>query len=73
MDQRTNGGKTGAARHDNPQHLKKVPGRKSDVSDAAWIAQLLQYGLLQGSFVPGRAGAEKGSGVFSLDPWQQPG
>jgi transposase len=39
----------------NPQHLKKVPGRKSDVSDAAWIAQLLQHGLLRGSFVPGRA------------------
>jgi transposase len=35
--------------------LKKVPGRKSDVSDAAWIAQLLQHGLLRGSFVPGRA------------------
>jgi transposase len=39
----------------NPRHLKKVPGRKSDVSDAAWIAQLLACGLLRGSFVPGRA------------------
>jgi transposase len=39
----------------NPYHLKKVPGRKSDVSDAQWIAQLLQCGLLQGSFVPPRA------------------
>jgi transposase len=38
----------------NPQHLKKVPGRKSDVSDAEWIAQLLEHGLLQGSFVPPR-------------------
>jgi len=38
----------------NPRHLKKVPGRKSDVSDAEWIAQLLQCGLLQGSFVPSR-------------------
>jgi transposase len=38
----------------NPRHLKKVPGRKSDVSDAAWIAQLLQHGLLRGSFVPPR-------------------
>jgi transposase len=38
----------------NPRHLKKVPGRKTDVTDAEWIAQLLQYGLLQGSFVPGR-------------------
>lgn len=39
----------------NPRHLKKVPGRKSDVSDAEWIAQLLQCGLLRGSFVPPRA------------------
>jgi transposase len=39
----------------NPRHLKKVPGRKTDVSDADWIAQLLQCGLLQGSFVPPRA------------------
>jgi transposase len=38
----------------NPRHLKKVPGRKTDVTDAAWIAQLLQCGLLRGSFVPGR-------------------
>src|SRR5947207_6124338 len=38
----------------NPRHLKKVPGRKTDVSDAAWIAQLLQHGLLRGSFVPPR-------------------
>jgi transposase len=39
----------------NPHHIKKVPGRKSDVSDAAWIAQTLQCGLLRGSFVPPRA------------------
>lgn len=39
----------------NPRHLKKVPGRKTDVSDAEWIAQLLQHGLLKGSFVPPRA------------------
>jgi len=38
----------------NPRHLKKVPGRKTDVSDAEWIAQLLQCGLLRGSFVPPR-------------------
>ncbi len=38
----------------NPRHLKKVPGRKTDVSDAQWIAQLLQCGLLRGSFVPPR-------------------
>lgn len=38
----------------NPHHLKKVPGRKSDLSDAQWIAQLLHCGLLRGSFVPPR-------------------
>lgn len=36
----------------NAQHLKKVPGRKSDVLDCQWIAQLLQCGLLKASFVP---------------------
>jgi transposase len=38
----------------NPRFLKKVPGRKTDVSDAQWIAQLLECGLLRGSFVPPR-------------------
>jgi transposase len=38
----------------NPRHVKPVPGRKSDVSDAEWIAQLLQCGLLRSSFVPRR-------------------
>lgn len=39
----------------NPVELKRVPGRKSDVSDAQWIAHLLQCGLLRSSFVPSRA------------------
>jgi transposase len=39
----------------NPRHLKKVPGRKTDMSDAQWIAHLLECGLLRGSFVPPRA------------------
>jgi transposase len=38
----------------NPRHLKQVPGRKSDVRDCQWIAQLLQCGLLRSSFVPQR-------------------
>jgi transposase len=38
----------------NPRELKRVPGRKSDVSDSQWIAQLLQCGLLRSSFVPSR-------------------
>lgn len=36
----------------NPLHIKKVPGRKSDVSDAAWIAQLVECGLVRPSLVP---------------------
>lgn len=36
----------------NAQHVKKVPGRKTDVRDAEWLAQLLECGLLRGSFVP---------------------
>ena len=36
----------------NPRELKQVPGRKSDVKDCQWIAQLLQCGLLRSSFVP---------------------
>jgi transposase len=38
----------------NPQHIKAVPGRKTDVKDAEWIADLLRHGLLRGSFVPVR-------------------
>src|ERR1700720_2103501 len=36
----------------NAQHIKQVPGRKTDVKDAEWIAQLLQHGLLRSSFGP---------------------
>ena len=39
----------------NPQHVKAVSGRKTDVRDAAWLGQLLECGLLTGSFVPPRA------------------
>ena len=38
----------------NPRHIKAVPGRKTDVTDAEWIADLLRHGLLRGSFVPDR-------------------
>ena len=38
----------------NAQHIKQVPGRKTDTKDAEWIADLLQHGLLRGSFVPDR-------------------
>lgn len=36
----------------NAAHIKQVPGRKTDAQDCAWIAQLLEHGLLRGSFVP---------------------
>uniref|UniRef100_UPI001C5E286E IS110 family transposase n=1 Tax=Pseudonocardia nigra TaxID=1921578 RepID=UPI001C5E286E len=38
----------------NARHVKILPGRKTDVADAAWLAELLEHGLLRGSFVPGR-------------------
>src|SRR5690606_40718264 len=37
----------------NPLLIKQLPGRKSDVKDAQWIAQLLSKDMLRGSFVPG--------------------
>lgn len=36
----------------NARHVKIVPGRKTDVADAVWLAELLEHGLLRGSFVP---------------------
>ena len=38
----------------NAQHIKAVPGRKTDVRDAEWIADLLRHGLLRASFIPER-------------------
>jgi transposase len=42
----------------NARHIKAVPGRKSDVRDSEWIADLLQHGLLRSSFVPDRSQRE---------------
>lgn len=42
----------------NAQHVKTVPGRKTDVGDAQWLAELLRHGLLRGSFVPDRPARE---------------
>ena len=39
----------------NARHMKNVPGKKTDMRDAEWIATLLRAGLLQGSFVPERS------------------
>jgi transposase len=38
----------------NAKHIKAVPGRKTDVKDAEWIAKLLRHGLLQSSYIPNR-------------------
>ncbi|MCA1598600.1 MAG: IS110 family transposase, partial [Chloroflexi bacterium] len=38
----------------NAQHMRNVPGRKTDVADATWIAGLLRHGLLRASFIPDR-------------------
>ncbi|MBG9476487.1 transposase [Lysinibacillus sphaericus] len=42
----------------NAQHIKAVPGRKTDVKDAEWIAKLLRHGLLKASFIPNRTQRE---------------
>ena len=42
----------------NARHIKAVPGRKTDVKDAEWIADLLRHGLLRGSYIPDRGQRE---------------
>jgi transposase len=42
----------------NARHVKNVPGRKTDVKDAQWLAELLRHGLIRGSFVPDKAQRE---------------
>ena len=42
----------------NANHMKAVPGRKTDMKDAEWIAELLQHGLLQASYIPDKAQRE---------------
>jgi len=56
----------------NARHLKQVPGRKSDVRDCHWIAQLLQCGLLKGSFIPRRRSARcETSGGTGRNWWKK--
>ena len=38
----------------NPQHMRAVPGKKTDVRDSEWLADLLRHRLLHGSFIPPR-------------------
>jgi transposase len=42
----------------NAQHIKAVPGRKTDMKDAEWVTELLRHGLVQGSFIPNRSQRE---------------
>ncbi len=43
----------------NARHMRNVPGRKTDVADAAWGAQLIEHGLVRPSFIPDRPGREQ--------------
>jgi transposase len=43
----------------NAAHVKNVPGRKTDVNDLTWLADLLAHGLIRGSFVPAAATQEQ--------------
>src|SRR5207253_2247049 len=58
----------------NARYAKNVPGRKTDVSDAAWLRQLHSYGLLRGSFRPDARSQScaricaNGSGWWSMPP-----
>jgi transposase len=54
----------------NAQHVKAVPGRKTDVKDAAWLAELLQHGLLRASFIP--PGGPAGTGLTGANAGKFP-
>jgi transposase len=53
----------------NARHRKQVPGRKSDIRDCPWMAQLLQQGLLKGSFLPPRPQRELRDLTRHRTPW----
>ena len=38
----------------NPYFIKQIPGRKTDIKDAQWIATIIQMGLVNGSYIPGK-------------------
>lgn len=50
----------------NSQHIKAVQGKKTDVKDAEWIADLLRHGLLKGSFIPSRDQRELGEWLWCI-------
>jgi transposase len=55
----------------NAQQVKAVPGRKTDVKDAAWLAELLPHGLLRASFIPPVAQRERRDLTRSRSPFSQ--
>ena len=55
----------------NAAHMKAVPGRKSDVQDAEWIAELLRHGLLRASFIPSGSSATCASSPAIAAAWRQ--
>ena len=50
----------------NAQHIKAVPGHKTDIKDSEWIAELLRHGLLKASFVPPLGQR----GIARIDPYR---
>ena len=52
----------------NARHVKNVPGRKTDVNDAEWLCQLMEAGLLRGSFVAPKPQRRSGADPVSQDP-----
>ena len=51
----------------NAFHVKNVPGRKTDVGDSEWLAQLARFGLLRGSFIPPKDLCPVKASMFSRD------
>jgi hypothetical protein len=53
----------------NAAHVKAVPGRKTDVKDSQWMTQLMEIGLLRGSFLPRRRSAGCGTSPDTRPSW----
>jgi len=53
----------------NAAHVKNVPGRKTDVNDAMWLAELLAHGLIRASFVPDQTTQEMRNLMRTRKQW----
>jgi transposase len=56
----------------NASHMRNVPGRKTDVKDAEWIADLVRHGLVRASFVPRRRSGPCGTWSGTARRWSAP-